>query len=350
MTKVSVIIPTYNRAGFLREALESVWNQTYQDFELIVADDGSDDDTPQVVAGCGDRLRYLRLEHGGVSAARNAGLAAATAPYLAFLDSDDLWAPEMLATGIDYMETHPECGLVCSDFAVGEIRGGSAPVRWESFLGVRRAHQLLQTAGFPELLSGNFVSLCTAVVRTSEAREVGGFDESLLYMEDWDFALRVAARRPIGFINRILAYSRRHGENLSDDWRAMEWAAAHVFHKIESDPEIARLWRRVLRQKSPAAYYRMGRLMFYEMGGSQARPFLWESVRRRWWWNRAWRYLLLSFMPRSGMELLRSFHNRRQKRGRRRKAAGTQSETSVPDPSRAAGEKRYRSVPRAGPE
>ena len=350
MARVSVVIPTYNRAAFLPDALESAFAQTYRDFELIVVDDGSDDDTAQVVARFGDRLRYLRQEHRGVSAARNAGLAAATAPYLAFLDSDDLWAPEMLATGIDYMETHPECGLVCSDFAVGEIRGGSAPVRWESFLGVRRAHRLVQTAGFPELLDGNFVSLCTAVVRTSAAREVGGFDESFLYMEDWDFALRVGARRPIGFINRILAYSRRHRGNLSNDWRAMEWAAAQVFQKIESDPEIARRWRRVLRRRSPAAYYRMGRLMFYEIGVSQARLFLWESVRRRWWWNRAWRYLLLSFMPRSGIEFVRSFRRRGQERRRRRKMAATESEISGPDPSRAADKKWRRDVPKAGPK
>ena len=334
MARVSVVIPTYNRAPFLPQALESVFAQTCQDFELIVVDDGSDDDTPQVVAGRDDRLRYLRLEHRGVSAARNAGLAAASAPYLAFLDSDDLWAPEMLATGIDYMETHPECGLVCSDFAVGETRGGSPPVRWESFLGVGRAQGLVQTAGFPELLSGNFVSLCTAVIRTSAAREVGGFDEALPVMEDWDFALRLAARRPIGFINRILAYSRRHGENLSDDRGAMHRAAVQVFRKIESDPEIARRWRRLLRRRSADAHYRLGYWMLYQAEQSQARRFLRESVRRRWWLNRAWRYLVLSLMPRPVMGLLRSLRLRGQQRRRLRRRSVAQSGRSASPPSR----------------
>jgi glycosyltransferase involved in cell wall biosynthesis len=350
VTKVSVVIPTHNRATFLRDALQSVWDQTYQDFELIVVDDGSDDETPQVVAGCGDRLRYLSQEHRGVSAARNAGLAAATAPYLAFLDSDDIWAPEMLATSMDYMGTHPACSLVCSDFAVGESKDGSAPVNWKSGLGVRRARRLAQAAGFPELLDGNFVSLCSTVLRTSAAREVGGFDESLLYMEDWDLALRLAARHPIGFINRILAYARRHGENLSDDRTAMEWAATQVFQKIESDPEIARRWYRVFRQKRAAAYCRMGRLVFYEVGARQARRFLWESLRQRWWHNRAWRYLLLSFMPDSGIEIVRSYHSRRQERIRRMASAGAQSETSESHPSRPGRDKRHGDVPSERPE
>jgi len=334
VTKVSVIIPTHNRAAFLREALKSVWGQTYQDFELIVVDDGSEDDTPQVVAGCDDRLRYLRLEHRGVSAARNAGLAAASAPYLAFLDSDDIWAPEMLATGIDYMETHPECGLVCSDFAVGESGGASVPVKWESGLGVRRARRLAHSAGFAELANGNFVSLCTTVVRTSAAREAGGFDEALPVMEDWDFALRVGARHPIRFINRILACVRRHGGNLSDDRGAMHWAAVQVFRKIESDPEIARRWRRLLRRSSADAYYRLGYWMLCQAEQSQARRFLRESVRRRWWRNRAWRYLVLSLMPRPVTEFLRSLRIRGQQRRRLRRMSGAQSERSASHPSR----------------
>jgi len=350
VTKVSVIIPTYNRAGFLREALESAFAQTYQDFELIVVDDGSDDDTREVVAGFGDQLRYLRQEHRGVSAARNAGLAAATAPYLAFLDSDDLWAPEMLATGIDYMEAHPECSLVCSDFAVGEMEDGSAPPRWESFLGVRRARRLARAADFSELANENFVSLCTALVRTSAAREVGGFDESLPCMVDWDFALRIAARRPIGFINRILAYARRHGGNLTGDRMAVLWTAVQVSRKMESDPEIPRRWRPLLRRSSADTYHRLGHWMLYQAEASQARRFLWESVRRRWWPNRAWRHLLLSFMPRSGIEFVRSFRRRGQERRRRRKMAATESEISGPDPSRAADKKWRRDVPKAGPK
>ena len=105
--KISVIIPTYNRAGILNRAIQSVFNQTFRDFELIVVDDGSTDDTARSVASL-PSIKYLSQNHSGVSKARNLGIEHARGEWLAFLDSDDKWLPEKLERQINYANAHPE--------------------------------------------------------------------------------------------------------------------------------------------------------------------------------------------------------------------------------------------------
>src|SRR5947207_1112090 len=110
---VSVVIPAFNYARFLPAAIDSVLRQTFSDFEILVVDDGSTDDTPQVVASfTGPRIRYIRQENAGLSAARNTGIRNARAPFVAFLDADDEWLPDFLATMLDAFETLGE------DFAI----------------------------------------------------------------------------------------------------------------------------------------------------------------------------------------------------------------------------------------
>src|SRR5512145_720054 len=108
---ISAIIPTHNRAAFLREAVDSVLQQAAGDFELIVVDDGSTDETENLCAGYGERLRYFRQSHRGVSAARNLGMQHARGALIAFLDSDDLWTPHKLARQTEWMAAHPSVSL-----------------------------------------------------------------------------------------------------------------------------------------------------------------------------------------------------------------------------------------------
>jgi len=109
---ISVIIPAYNHARYLAEAIDSVLAQTYAPLEIIVVDDGSTDGTPAVAASYGDRIRYIRQENAGVGAARNNGIAAARGEYLAFLDSDDIWLPEKLEREIALFDADPQLGFV----------------------------------------------------------------------------------------------------------------------------------------------------------------------------------------------------------------------------------------------
>src|SRR5579864_8740685 len=114
--QVSVVIPAYNAARFLGDAIQSVLNQTYSNFEVVVVNDGSTDDTESVVRSFGDRLFYVKQANKGVSAARNEGIKRARGQYVAFLDSDDVWLPTKLAEQIPFLEQNPEVGLVYSDW------------------------------------------------------------------------------------------------------------------------------------------------------------------------------------------------------------------------------------------
>jgi glycosyltransferase involved in cell wall biosynthesis len=135
--RVSVIVPTYNRARLVCATLESVFAQSYQDFEIIVVDDGSTDDTAAAVAAYGDRVRYLRQANRGVNPARNCGIAAARGEFIALADSDDLWEPWKLATQVKLLETYPAVGFVFSDFFI--LKGdASAPNGIASWHGVSR--------------------------------------------------------------------------------------------------------------------------------------------------------------------------------------------------------------------
>src|SRR4030042_1653484 len=119
--KVSVIIPVYNRAELIAQAVESVLRQSFSDFELLVVDDGSSDGTWEALQRCGPRIRALPQEHRGASAARNLGIQTAAGEYLAFLDSDDLWQPQKLARQVQYLDQHPEVAHVHCDGR--EIKG-----------------------------------------------------------------------------------------------------------------------------------------------------------------------------------------------------------------------------------
>ena len=145
--KVSVVIPTYNRARVVGEAIDSALAQTHERLEVIVVDDGSTDDTAERVGRRRDpRLRYVRREHAGVSSARNAGIAAATGDLVSFLDSDDLWKPEKIETEVAALARHPEAGGVFSDL---EKREGATVV--PSFMRRTRVFaRLLGGRAFPE--------------------------------------------------------------------------------------------------------------------------------------------------------------------------------------------------------
>jgi glycosyltransferase involved in cell wall biosynthesis len=119
MPHVSVIIPTYNRATYVSRAIDSILSQSYRDFEVIVVDDGSSDNTKQVVQAYGDRVRYVFQSNAGPGAARNLGIRTSEGMYLAFLDSDDTWMPEFLAKTVGALDAHPEVDAVTTGIYIG---------------------------------------------------------------------------------------------------------------------------------------------------------------------------------------------------------------------------------------
>jgi len=209
--EASVIIPTYNRAHFVFAAIDSVIAQREVNFDLIVVDDGSTDDTwhglertaTAVHAEHANRrsMRIVRTENRGVAAARNTGIALASAPLVAFLDSDDVWGPDKLACQIEYMRTHPEC--VISQTDEGWLSNGG---RVNPGLRHRKA------AGdiFIDSLRTCLVTPSTVILRTALFHEIGGFDEDFIAAEDYDLWLRILARHEIGFLAEHHA-TRRSG-------------------------------------------------------------------------------------------------------------------------------------------
>jgi glycosyltransferase involved in cell wall biosynthesis len=221
--KVSVVIPTYNRAYIILEALESVLAQTYGDFEIIIVDDGSTDNTSRLIQGLGnEKIRYVRhQENKGCSAAYNSGIAATVGDVVAFLDSDDKWKPDYLEQQIDFLKRHPEVEAVFTDT--------------EIFSSARHTPSLIALMQvFPKLLgpdrqikeaviSSRQMYLClleeipikpsAVVIRRELFGRAGTFDEAWPSGTDWDLFLRFSRSASFGFINRPLVIQRQTADS-----------------------------------------------------------------------------------------------------------------------------------------
>jgi glycosyltransferase involved in cell wall biosynthesis len=190
MPLVSVVLPTYNRAWSLHRAVVSVVVQCFNDWELVVVDDGSTDDTLSVLAGIelllGHRLRVLESPHAGASAARNRGISESQGTYIAFLDSDDLWFPQKLAVQISILSRSHGCGFCFTDYATFDDFGRLN----------KRPHAIKSTLkgdAYPGLLqiSNNVITTPSVLVRRDLLESVGGFEESMSICEDIDLWRRV---------------------------------------------------------------------------------------------------------------------------------------------------------------
>lgn len=186
-------------AGYLGDALESVFAQTQPPADVIVVDDGSTDDTRTLIARFGDRVRHIQQPHRGASAARNAGIQASSSKFVALLDADDVWTPDKLATQIPLLENDPTVGLVCSDFAIQHADGRHTASYFAS-------HPWGDGDVFEGVFSGWSVATPTVVIRRSAAPE---FDESLQVGEDLHLYLRIASVWNVVAVPRVLCTVRQ---------------------------------------------------------------------------------------------------------------------------------------------
>jgi len=203
MPTVSVLIPNYNRAHMLQDAIRSVLAQTYQDYEMLVVDDGSTEDIPAALVPFGERVRYVRKENGGCASAKNYGLERISGEYIAVLDNDDLWLPGKLERQVAVLESQPDVGMVsCQVFVMDDhSRVLARPPQ-----GVGRETPRVSLA---ELAEQNVVfgGSSAQMVRTSALRDIGGFDTQI-YHDDWDCWVRLARDWQIWMIPEPLAYYR----------------------------------------------------------------------------------------------------------------------------------------------
>ena len=223
---VSVVIPSFNRAGLIAETLESILGQTFPPAEIIVVDDGSTDDTEAVVARYAPKVRYHRIENSGPSRARNVGASLASARWIAFCDSDDLWRPTKLERQMRIHELFPEVEYSFTDFTIiesgrwlpGSKFGEASPGFWASpARKVEGEIWVYEEAILDRVLDFQPIFVSTFVISHRRYEDLGGYDEkfSRALAEDLEFTLRNAMRPPIGVLAGPLVGIRRHPGNNS---------------------------------------------------------------------------------------------------------------------------------------
>lgn len=201
---ISIILPTYNSAGFIVDALSSINNNDYRDVEIIVIDDGSTDSTVDIVAKQPGNIKLFKQKNCGRGAARNNGLSYATGKYIAFLDHDDLLEPTSISERFQYLEDHPDNGWVCTDAMEfdesGDLRLFLTQFSWLD----------LKEDQFCQLLKGCFPLTSTVMIRSELIQQVGGFNSAIDYGDDIEFFLRLLLVSNIGLIKKPLTRRRIH--------------------------------------------------------------------------------------------------------------------------------------------
>jgi glycosyltransferase involved in cell wall biosynthesis len=293
---VSVVIPCYNQAHFLGEAIESVLAQSHQDFEVIVVDDGSTDDTAEVAARY-PKVRLIRQENRGLAGARNRGLSRSAGEYVVFLDADDRLLPEALEAGLECFSAHPECALVSGHSRFIAADG--------SLLGLGQLPPQLPHIGkdiYVTILSRAYFILPGAVMyRRSVFETVSWFDPAVSPAADYDLYMRIARKFPVYFHDKVVLEYRRHDASMTRNPGKM------------LEPTIAVLRRQRAYAKKNSYLRRAYRTGIKRGREEYGVPLVWyvRTRLREGEWKRAvgGAYLLLRYYPK-GLALLFSGEKR----------------------------------------
>lgn len=221
----SVIIPTYNRAEFLKICLESVLSQTFEDFEVIIVDDGSQDNTENIMAKFNDtRIRYIRQDHYGVSLARNIGLNHSRGKFICFLDSDDRFRKEKLSVTYEYIKRYSQYKIFHSEEMW--YRNGS-------YLPQKQYHQKPSGYVFSQAVKLCCISISTAAIEKTVFKDIGYFDPDLPACEDYDFWLKATCKYPVFLIEKHLTIKEGgHPDQQSKKYPAMDKFRIYALQKI----------------------------------------------------------------------------------------------------------------------
>jgi glycosyltransferase involved in cell wall biosynthesis len=285
---VSIILPTFNRLQFLREAVDSVLAQTFQDWELIIADDGSEGETLAYLAELAQlpQVKVLTLAHSGnPSAVRNAGWREAGGKYIAFLDSDDIWMPDKLRL---QLAAHAACSQRRWSYtALRRIDAAGAPMRdgqgnnWVPHEG----------AIFEQLLAIDAAVATPSVLVEKNLLELaGGFDEQLPYFEDYDLWLRLSLLSDVILVNTPLIKVRNHAQHYSADRVSVYQARFRLLDKVAGNAKTPRL-RTLLRMERAKNAASLAFVSAVAGRKVYALKMLWRSRRCAWhsraWWSKA---------------------------------------------------------------
>ena len=323
--KISVVIPTYNSAKFVGASLESALQQSCDDYEIIVVDDGSTDNTASIVRAFPAPVRYVAQTNQGPAAARNTGIREARGEYVCFLDADDSWKPNKLRTQLDFMDAHPHVGLVFADeeeFDEGGVHCASLVSKSRFFSDISGSH--IVDGAFHKLLEENFIPTSTVMIRRQCFERTGLFDVGLKGPEDRDLWSRIAVSFPVAYIPLVLGRKRvvpgsvSHNVETTLRSRIILWTKAH-----KCFPELA-----PRRRVNPLLAATHGQLAFVLLDRDQlreARSHAARSImlsRKPYEWMLAVGAIVFSFAGRASADRVFSLARRFRHHRRTGQSAG----------------------------
>jgi glycosyltransferase involved in cell wall biosynthesis len=283
-------MPAYNGAGLISTAIQSVFKQTFEDWELIVIDDGSKDNTREIVQQFGPSVCYIHQQNSGTSVARNHGIFEAKGEYVAFLDQDDCWEPNKLELQVPVLDANPDIALVYSD--LNTFRDGK--ITSESYLKNRP-----QASGWvlDHLFKSMMILPSTVVARRRCLVAVGGFDPAIRYTEDLDLWLRMAARWQFAVVPQVLMHRQEGNHNFGRDSVNSSRNVLKCFDKAMCTMTLTPEQVRSAKRGASAHSWSIGWHSFKNGDMKQARNFFRRSISYNWNAPRSWAYFLATFLP-----------------------------------------------------
>lgn len=296
---VSVIMPAYNAEKYIAESIRSVLNQTYRDYEIIVVDDGSTDNTRRLVEEKFPQVRYFLTKNQGAARARNHGIRMARGDLVAFLDSDDLWLPEKLARQVELFEADKETMMVFTE----ELVFGSDDHK-ES--GLCKRERLMKGDIVKNIFLNSDITTSTVMVRSEVFREIGCFDENVFVAEDDNLWMRIAHRYKVALLDEVLVHYRWVEGSLSHRMENLFKGVLGHIEWIETHYEDLKnhLGQAVLDRKRSDIYSSYGYYLFSIGKYRESRRYYWKSLS----YNMNIRkliYIAASFLPQSVIDMIR---------------------------------------------
>jgi glycosyltransferase involved in cell wall biosynthesis len=305
MALVSVIIPTYNGEQYILDAVNSALQQTHAPMEIIVVDDGSQEDILRILSPVSSCITYIRQDNAGPAAARNRGIRAAHGEFIAFLDDDDLWHPAKIEVQMRWMHQDPDCGLVYSFPTQIDERGS------------------ILSNGIPDCPSGNayydllrsspIITPSVTLLRASVLENTGYFDESVYIWEDYDLWLRISKAYSVRYCSDAVIYYRQTNSGISKNYYRFVYGYLHLMRKLLE--EFINSWINhdeafidAIGENLHTNYrYFAYKLYFEKDDRANAKQFLAAALRKRLWNLKDILFLIWFSLPKNSFEHVRNF-------------------------------------------
>jgi len=280
MPEVSVIIPTYNYVKYIEKAIDSVLAQTCKDFEIIVVDDGSTDNTREIIENqYKDKVKYFYQENKGAPVARNFGLRKAEGVFVVFLDADDWLMPEALLSRLEYLKKHSNCGWVYGACYYYDEYGREVTERFHLYPFAYRNRREGNILG--HMLLGELIHTPTVMINRDLLLDVGGFDITLPCLQDYELWLRVAVRSPVGFLDECNVVVVTHAGSISRSRTDGYRTRLKIMRQAEiMYPEVVRKLGYKWQRKFAKVIAERGRHMTIEGDVSGGRKLLLEAIKK----------------------------------------------------------------------